>query len=86
MCCRCGRQAFKYWGELEQLQKRYSQFAKNDLYLMLEWFHAHSIDGTMTQADFLEAMGFTSRAGYLFQRMFNVMDQDGNGQVGTASP
>ena len=49
---------------------------------MIEWFHSHSLDGAMTQSDFAEAMGFTAHAGYIFQRMFDVMDADSNGEVG----
>ena len=75
----------KYWGELEKWEKRYSQFDKNDLYRMIEWFHSHSIDGVMKQPDFLEAMGFTSHASYIFQRMFDVMDRDNKGEVGIIS-
>jgi len=81
MCCRCGRESSKYWGEMDRLQKHYSTFQKNDLYRMMEWFHTHSIDGAMKQEDFLEAMGFTSRAGFIFQRMFEVMDKTNKGYV-----
>ena len=81
MSCRCGHVSLKYWGELEVLQKRYPSFQKNDLYKMIEWFHTHSIDGSLTCQDFVEAMGFTSHAGYMFERVFSVIDKYGKGKV-----
>jgi len=81
-CFGCGKKSKKYWGELEKLQKKYPLFDSQDLYRMIEWFHSHSLDGAMTQSDFAEAMGFTAHAGYIFQRMFDVMDADSNGEVG----
>ncbi|MDR3549409.1 MAG: hypothetical protein P4M11_14280 [Candidatus Pacebacteria bacterium] len=81
MSCGCGKPSLKYGGELESLNKRFPAFGKTDLYHMIEWFHSHSIDGVMKRDDFLEAMGLTSRAGYIFERMFEVMDQNSDGNV-----
>ena len=80
-CCGCGRKNLKYWGELEKLHKKFPLFNNTELYHMIEWFHTNAIDGIMKQDDFIEAMGFSSRAGYIFERMFSVMDRDGDGQV-----
>lgn len=83
MCapCGCGKKSKKYWGELEKLQRRFPQFGSQDLYRTIEWFHSHSLDGAMQRTDFVEAMGFTAHAGYIFERMFDVMDTDGDGKV-----
>ena len=79
--CKCGKKSMKYWGELQTFQSRYPHFSNNDLHNMIEWFHNNSIDGRMSQGDFAEAMGFTSHAAYIFDRMFKVMDKDDNGYV-----
>jgi hypothetical protein len=56
-------------------------FDKHEMYNMVEWFQTHAIDGIMRQQDFLEAMGFTSHAAYIFERMFLAMDNNNDGQV-----
>ena len=81
MCFGCGKESSKYWGDMDKYQKKYQKFTKNDLYRMIEWFHHHSIDGNMNKSDFLEGVGFMSRAGYIFERMFDVMDKDSDGKV-----
>jgi len=80
-CCSCGKKSLKYWGELEKLHKQYPFFSSTELYKLIEWFHSNSIYGVMKQDDFIEAMGFTPRAGYIFERMFAVMDRDHDNQV-----
>jgi len=82
-CFSCGKDSQKYCEEMEKLQRKYSDFNRSDLYLMVEWFHRHSRNGFMSQRDFLEGMGFTSHAGYIFKRMFKVMDRGNNSKVYT---